>query len=506
MFRALSVSLLILLPDITLQLFGMLAVLVTQLLGTAYLKPWRVYASNYIEIAFSVAMQFVVATGAFYADVEADRHLSWACFVVVAVLFLSIPPLVFLCLFRYTANLRRKPYQYFLCHHKTGAGALARLMKITLQRKDVRVFLDSDNLTDLDYLFDQVRDLTITFVMICSQELFSRVWCVGEICMAKATGLDAVKIRLPCSSDPSDAFIGGLGENLDLHVLTSRGITLEAAQEALRWVYWQRTIEIPVILTSQGLQGFSMDVGFGDLDSPVRSMTRGIGNRASIVRDEKNVEASATALVLAHMLKRHFNDRPFDAPRVPDDQQELPDETQTVVLICTRGALEQESTLQALKGAMALDAQCLPVVAEEGFEFPASSFDDDHRSLADRVAGSDVAPEALLAHVRGIFKIIAPRFPASMASEGVLGTEAGEVARRLRVLQDDMARMNSVDSPSPKRAQSARRAASCLPKEGAPSDSSANSPSPSRDQQSAKKAPSRPQREGEPNENEVDSL
>eukprot|EP00971_Amphidinium_carterae_P017217 339708-Amphidinium_carterae.1 len=31
---------------------------------------------------------------------------------------------------------RRKPYEFFLCHHKAGAGAFARLLKISL--KDTR--------------------------------------------------------------------------------------------------------------------------------------------------------------------------------------------------------------------------------------------------------------------------------------------------------------------------------------------------------------------------------
>ena len=278
-----------------------------------------------------------------------------------------------------------------------------------------------------------------------------------------------MRLKLPCYSEPSDDFIGGLGENVDLHVLTSRGITLEAAQEALRWACWQRAIEVPVILTSHGLNEFSMDVGFGSIDlSRVRtpSASRTVSSMTAIVRDEKNIEASACALVLAHFLKQHFKDRPGEAPRVPDDQEELPDETETVVLICTRGALGQENTLRALKAAMLLDARCLPVVAEEGFEFPASSFEDDHMGLAERVAGSDVAPEDLLAHVRDIFKIIAARFPAGMASDLVLSTAVGEVARRLRALVGDGVQnkvskeksQESGDSSSPKRSTAQQRA------------------------------------------------
>merc|ERR1740121_1499620 len=91
---------------------------------------------------------------------------------------------------------------------------------------------------------------------------------------------------------------------------------------------------------------------------------------------------------------------------------------------------------QALKRAMDMHTKCLPVVTEEGFQFPTSSFSDDHRELAARVVGADASPDDLLDHIRGIFKTIALRFLASMASDAGLGTEADQVARRLHALRD----------------------------------------------------------------------
>merc|ERR1719160_2202520 len=81
----------------------------------------------------------------------------------------------------------QKQFQFFLCHHKAGAGAFARLMKVYLLKiKKVarKVFMDSDDLQDLDLLFGYVCSHTENFVIIISPELFKRPWCIGEMVTA----------------------------------------------------------------------------------------------------------------------------------------------------------------------------------------------------------------------------------------------------------------------------------------------------------------------------------
>ena len=51
---------------------------------------------------------------------------------------------------------QRRRYAKFVSHHKAHAGGQARLLKMMMQ-KEHHVFLDSDNLIDLDGLFELIR-------------------------------------------------------------------------------------------------------------------------------------------------------------------------------------------------------------------------------------------------------------------------------------------------------------------------------------------------------------
>ena len=67
----------------------------------------------------------------------------------------------------------RKSFGHFVCHHKAGAGCYARLLKLGLLaarggNKSRSVFIDCDDLRDLDKLFDYVK-LSDLFVVLCSR-------------------------------------------------------------------------------------------------------------------------------------------------------------------------------------------------------------------------------------------------------------------------------------------------------------------------------------------------
>lgn len=77
-------------------------------------------------------------------------------------------------------------FSAFLCHHKAGAGSFARFVKIVLQsHMRLQVFLDSDDLRDVEDLFNIVRTSTRTLVVLLTSEVLKRPWCVGEIVTAK---------------------------------------------------------------------------------------------------------------------------------------------------------------------------------------------------------------------------------------------------------------------------------------------------------------------------------
>ena len=67
-------------------------------------------------------------------------------------------------------------YGVFLCHHKGGAGSLCRLMKLIIARHtSTRVFLDCDQLENLDFLFDIIRTSTNSVAAVLTPELLRRV-------------------------------------------------------------------------------------------------------------------------------------------------------------------------------------------------------------------------------------------------------------------------------------------------------------------------------------------
>ncbi|CAK9032938.1 Metabotropic glutamate receptor 8 [Durusdinium trenchii] len=70
----------------------------------------------------------------------------------------------------------------FLCHHKGGAGALCRWMKLMAAQHSSRLVAESQR--DLDLIFDTIRAKTRSVVVVLTSELLQRMWCAGEIVTA----------------------------------------------------------------------------------------------------------------------------------------------------------------------------------------------------------------------------------------------------------------------------------------------------------------------------------
>merc|ERR1712203_447316 len=114
-------------------------------------------------------------------------------------------------LYQQIKNRTKKPYRFFVCHHKAGAGCFARLMKMQLQDtkgvRGCRVFVDCDDLSNLDKLFDYVGSQTQTLIALCSKELLTRPWCVGELVTCKARSVEVLRVIFEDFAEPTQAFI-----------------------------------------------------------------------------------------------------------------------------------------------------------------------------------------------------------------------------------------------------------------------------------------------------------
>eukprot|EP00439_Symbiodinium_sp_Y106_P040241 s4380_g4.t3 len=182
----LALAPIVLVPVPALQIVAVGTMLLASLALQTRLWPWRTRESNVADL---LMMQFVVivllgVSPLLEIDEAAAATLlgTLLCVPVLAPLVLAVLVTIWM---GWRSLQKAARYDAFLCHHKGGAGALARYIKIQLTTlTGCSVFLDADCLESLDGLFDIVREQTKNFVVILTQELPKRMWCAGEVATA----------------------------------------------------------------------------------------------------------------------------------------------------------------------------------------------------------------------------------------------------------------------------------------------------------------------------------
>ena len=152
------------------------AVLLTSTAIQAHLCPWRTARANLVDFLLT---SFLLVTLLGAAPLLQTSHkdalavLSWMlCIPVLGILVVALGALARAAM---THFQKRLLFGIFLCHHKGGAGSLCRLMKILIARHtSTRVFLDCDQLENLDFLFDIIRTSTKSVVVVLTPELLRR--------------------------------------------------------------------------------------------------------------------------------------------------------------------------------------------------------------------------------------------------------------------------------------------------------------------------------------------
>jgi len=459
-------------PSVSAQLICMQAVLVASLIACVAYKPLRVPVCNVMDVFFTVFVMFILASASCYTDSDPTIVLAWICALMVMAAILVFPIALLALLYNHCCRRDRKPFQFFVCHHKAGAGSFARLLKMQLEVEGTtrKAFIDCDHLTDLDVLFDTVASMTETLIIVASREVFLRLWCVGEITTAKMNGLKVVKLVLPDFAELEDDFIDNFKSHVpDLSILTNRGISLEDAQEAMRWSRGLGTISVPQDLSREVLVKMTKQIlGSSSKDSDslcnITKHSSSMDSEAAIcesgskrhrlakgttliIYDATNLEATSTALILERLLRPRFAHTPKELPTILPFGSSLPSSARKILLICTNGVLEQESVISNLALVVQAQMKCLPVVADDSFRFPTPSWlDEGHSFMAmvekviqgETFLGDCQQQECVCADkltvsqdIVNIFKTIGVKFPASSGSQAVLTTRMEEIASRL---------------------------------------------------------------------------
>ncbi|CAJ1332770.1 unnamed protein product, partial [Effrenium voratum] len=157
------------------------------LVATAYCKPWRAPAANFLDMLLVIGMLVILDMGSLFVE-EVDASTTMAiCMLFSCLMLFAIIGAILYGVAKHFILKYRKAFRFFLCHQKVAAGSLSRLLKMELQKRGSRfkTFVDCDDLNDLTRLFSYVGQDTETLVVLATPDILTRKWCVGEMCTAR---------------------------------------------------------------------------------------------------------------------------------------------------------------------------------------------------------------------------------------------------------------------------------------------------------------------------------
>ena len=458
-------------PDVAFQLFSSAAVVMACVLFCLSMSPWAVHQANHLDVAMHAGLLFILLLAALQTnrvDEMIVGQLLLAVFSGMMCAFLGASAWSL----RLCAVRLRKPFQFFLCHHKVGGGAFCRLLKVRLlSREQVArdVFLDSDNLQDLSLLFGVVAEKTETLVVLCTREILRRPWCVGEMTTARLHSIDTILVIFPQFEHPSRTFIEDYASVEGVQSLAPFGISVEMAQQTLWWLGARPWIVLPRSISPAGVSAVVEKLvgrkrGTQEMAavSFVKSIIESPENEEHVEKEETpvshwrsgptvshhvseqadwsapatvavvsvvdhtNQEAVCTALLVRELLKKFF---PLTGPgHVLGPEENLPRNATMLLVMSSNGCFQRPYFVRQLFQAERLGIGAIPVIVDDSFRFPSDLFFQELRALsAHRLSQTDRDADDLIALIKKLFEEIGIHV-RPQDSQGVL--EVWDVGKR----------------------------------------------------------------------------
>ena len=429
------------------ELLTSCAVVTACIIFSGAVSPRAVRQANQLDLAIHTGLLFILFLAALHThrigEVEVGNLLV-AVFCATMCAFLGAAAwLVHLCALRL-----KKPFQFFLCHHKVGAGAFCRLLKTRLKMRGVArdVFLDSDNLQDLSLPFAIVSEKKETLVVLCSREILHRPWCVGEMTTARLHHIDTILVMFPDFQMPSRAFIEGYDGVEGAQSLAPYGIGLEMVQHTLWWLGTRPRIVLPCAMSLAGVDAvvgklISRRGGRDEMATvacmestttipdteesgvaeggtrwrqpqrvshqvvePYRWLTPATVSVVSIV-DHSNQESVCTALLVKELLKTFFPLSGLGHVLAPEEN--VPVDATTVLVMSSNGCFQKPRFIRQLFQVEAPGICAFPIIVDDTFQIPSDALFRELRALSSSILSDPLRdPADLIAIIQCLFQEI----------------------------------------------------------------------------------------------------
>ena len=169
--------------DFAMQILLILVIFLLWLVVQSTYQCWRFGILNMLDTVVSVSQVIMLWLFTLFADIPNKDMVGWSIitmFVAVVMLLVTSAMLKIVLFLR-----GRKHYDIFISHHKAAAALAARHLKTLLGMcsTSFNVFLDVDELDNLDYLTFAVKSTRKLLVLLTS-DVLTRPWCALEITTA----------------------------------------------------------------------------------------------------------------------------------------------------------------------------------------------------------------------------------------------------------------------------------------------------------------------------------
>jgi len=419
-----------------------------------YVLPWKLHTGNIFDIGTScifLALGCLALPFVSESDTEAVPEVALG----LIILSLCLTPVTIFQWLLGRATQKGKAFRWFLCHHKLSGGSFARLLKLALTDSyQASVFLDSDDLVDLNHLFMYVKNDTQTLVVLCTKEILRSPWCIGEVSVANLSNIEILTLLWPDFTGVQDEFLHKVDSHLQLENLTATGLSVEDIKNGLRRLQNPvMSIDFPEFLTEASLlelvKRMNNSPTSSSAEATIRARNSSDAGTDAIIVDLRSTEAISAGLLLLKLLRPFYVGSSstlivagLETFAAGGQLFRLPKTVAVAILLCTAGCFSSRVFLQALvEVALQQVAHVLPAVANKDFSFPGVAFYVDLETEVRRLCvAAGVQPDGslLTPFVKQIFEKIFTHFFV-LDSMTILNTQVKIMSKRLEQLEQSQA-------------------------------------------------------------------
>lgn len=444
-------------PTLQMELMGLLLLTASAL--QVRLWPWRTDLANYTDLMITILLQILLLGVAPMMSRDAEKSTEMLGYVLT---FAVLSPFASgLVAIAYSLWRHFRPpggvFGMFLCHHKGSAGSLCRLIKLVASKHtSTQIFLDSDQLEDLDLIFDTIRCTTHSVVVVLTPQVLTRMWCAGEIVTAFKNKILTVPLLCDGYTPPDVELLDHLEEiwtGQQKQILSVHGISLEDVRNAYVWLVEQDSVLLQRFkpmdevenTVVELLQHVKVPMKFyrPSSSSPAESGRVHVKARILVTGSLRDGEALAS-LEIFQILVQRLMQKECVVVRSPQELLAYRPWAYYLVVLLSRGMLRDPGFAKILlsvylegesEGHRPLEL--VTVNADTRFEFPSAEFFKD---LEDFGLGLDNSGETplpvelgpfLSSSYRGLLNVLALPF-SPMGSQGLLEEQVSEISRRFR--------------------------------------------------------------------------